>query len=123
MKLLDKKITSEDFSYIMLRILLKDSNVYNLTLKHINLSCGIGTMVKIQYLIWINVKDLMEEELILSYMQKGIIKNCFIEGNFFLSCDTSKIEDAFIDCKYNKEDIIKLLDEFDVYKYFYKITK
>ena len=69
-------------------------------------------MGKIQYLILVELN-----------VKKGIIKNCTIEGDFFLSGEISILEESFIDCKYVREDISKLLDTLDIENYFYKITK
>ncbi len=132
-EVMEENITSEDFRNIMLNSLLKDSKVYNLTEEDI---VAVNKLKEEKFESWdwnygknpvFNINrwkrfDGGRVDFKLD-IKKGVIKGCTIEGDFFLSGDISKVENAFIDCKYVREDICKLLDSLDIDKFFYKITK
>ena len=126
-------ITSENFRDIMLDSLLKNSTTYTLTKEDIK---SINKIQKEKFESWdwnygknpiFNISRYKRfnggrVDFKLN-VRKGIIKNCTIEGDFFLSGEISILEESFIDCKYVREDISKLLDTLDIENYFYKITK
>ena len=126
-------ITSENFRDIMLDSLLKNSTTYTLTKEDIK---SINKIQKEKFESWdfnywknpiFNISRYKRfnggrVDFKLN-VKKGIIKNCTIEGDFFLSGEISILEESFIDCKYVREDISKLLDTLDIENYFYKITK
>lgn len=126
-------ITSENFRDIMLDSLLKNSITYTLTKEDIK--C-INKIQKEKFESWdwnygknpiFNISRYKRfnggrVDFKLN-VKKGIIKNCAIEGDFFLSGDISIVEKSFVDCKYVREDISKLLDILDIENHFYKITK
>lgn len=126
-------ITSENFRDIMLDSLLKNSTTYTLTKEDIK---SINKIQKEKFESWdwnygknpiFNISRYKRfnggrVDFKLN-VKKGIIKNCKIEGDFFLSGEISILEESFIDCKYVREDISKLLDTLDIENYFYKITK
>ena len=132
-EVMEENITSEDFRNIMLNSLLKDSKVYNLTEEDI---VAVNKLKEEKFESWdwnygknpvFNINrwkrfDGGRVDFKLD-IKKGVIKGCTIEGDFFLSGDISKVKNAFIDCKYVREDICKLLDSLDIDKFFYKITK
>ena len=132
-EVIQKDITSEEFRDIMLDNLLKDSKIYTLTEEDI---LKINKIKKEKFESWdwnygknpvfnINRWKRFDGGRIdfKLYVKKGIIKNCAIEGDFFTSSDISKVEKAFINCKYVKDDISNLLDKLNIDKYFYKINK
>lgn len=126
-------ITSENFRDIMLDSLLNNSTTYTLTEEDIK---SITKIQKEKFESWdwnygknpiFNISRYKRfnggrVEFKLN-VKKGIIKNCVIEGDFFLSGDISILEKSFVDCKYVREDISKLLDTLDIENHFYKITK
>ena len=126
-------ITSENFRDIMLDSLLKNSTTYTLTKEDIK---SINKIQKEKFESWywnygknpiFNISRYKRfnggrVDFKLN-VKKGIIKNCTIEGDFFLSGEISILEESFIDCKYVREDISKLLDTLDIENHFYKITK
>ncbi|MCC3667922.1 lipoate--protein ligase [Terrisporobacter mayombei] len=126
-------ITSENFRDIMLDSLLKNSTTYTLTKEDIK---SINKIQKEKFESWdwnygknpiFNISRYKRfnggrVDFKLN-VKKGIIKNCTIEGDFFLSGEISILEESFIDCKYVRENISKLLDTLDIENYFYKITK
>ncbi|WP_434799000.1 lipoate--protein ligase [Terrisporobacter vanillatitrophus] len=132
-EVMDKNITSENFRDIMLKSLLKDSKVYTLTDEDVE---TVNKIKEEKFESWdwnygknpvFNINrwkrfDGGRVDFKLD-IKKGIIKNCVIEGDFFLSGDISNVENAFIDCKYVRDDICKLLEELNIDTYFYKITK
>lgn len=126
-------ITSEDFRDIMLENLLKNSTIYTLTEDDVK---SINKIKEEKFESWdwnygknpifnINRHKRFDGGCVDFKLdvKKGIIKNCTMEGDFFLSGDISIVEKSFINCKYAKEDISKLLDTLDIEKHFYKITK
>lgn len=132
-EVMDKSITSEDFKDIMLKSLLKDSKIYTLTDEDIE---AVNKIKKEKFESWywnygknpvFNINrwkrfDGGRVDFKLD-IKKGIIKDCVIEGDFFLSGDIYKVEKAFINCKYEKDEIYKLLGTLEIDKIFYKITK
>lgn len=132
-EVMKEDITSEEFRDIILNSLLKDSKTYTLIQEDIN---KINKIKKDKFESWdwnygknpvFNINrwkrfDGGRVDFKLD-IKNGIIKNCVIEGDFFLSGDISEIENAFVNCKYVKKDISKLLNEINVNSYFYKITK
>ena len=56
-------------------------------------------------------------------VQKGIIHNCKIYGDFFGVGDVEEVEQALIGTRYEKEELEKALNEIDVQKYFGSIEK
>ena len=126
-------ITSENFRDRMLDSLLKNSTTYTLTKEDIK---SINKIQKEKFESWdwnygknpiFNISRYKRfnggrVDFKLN-VKKGIIKNCTIEGDFFLSGEISILEESFIDCKYVREDISKLLDTLDIENHFYKITK
>lgn len=132
-EVMDKNITSKGFRDIMLKNLLKDSKIYTLTDEDI---LDVNKIKEKKFKSWewnygknpvFNINrwkrfDGGRVDFKLD-IKKGIIKGCAIEGDFFLNGDISNVEKAFINCKYVREDICKLLDTLNIDKYFYKITK
>ena len=55
-------------------------------------------------------------------VEKGIIKNCKIYGDFFGSGEVNVISEAICGCKYEKKNIANILKEIQAEKYFYKIS-
>lgn len=55
-------------------------------------------------------------------VEKGIIKDCKIFGDFFSKIDIDDIEKALIGVKHNYDDIHLALKSFDIGKYFANIT-
>ncbi len=121
-------ITSENFRDIMLDSLLKNSTTYTLTKEDIK---SINKIQKEKFESWdwnygknpiFNISRYKRfnggrVDFKLN-VKKGIIKNCTIEGDFFLSGDISILEKSFVDCKYVREDISKLLDTLDIENLF-----
>lgn len=132
-EVMKENITSEEFRDIILNSLLKDSKTYTLNKQDIN---EINKIKKDKFESWdwnygknpvFNINrwkrfngGRVDFKL---DIKNGIIKTCVIEGDFFLSGDISEVENAFVNCKYVKKDISKLLDDINVNSYFYKITK
>ncbi|MBO1512942.1 lipoate--protein ligase [Metabacillus bambusae] len=56
-------------------------------------------------------------------VQKGLIENCKIYGDFFGVGDVDEVEKALIGTRYEKADLEKALDDIDVQKYFGNIEK
>jgi lipoate-protein ligase A len=56
-------------------------------------------------------------------VNKGILENCKIYGDFFGVGDVSEIENRLKDIRYEKSEIEKALSEIDTSHYFGKITK
>lgn len=132
-EVMDEKITSEDFRNIMLESLLEDSKIYNLTDEDIK---AVNKIEEEKFKSWnwnygknpvFNMNrwkrfDGGRVDFKLD-IKNGIIKNCAIEGDFFLSGDIHKVQQAFVNCKYVKDDISQALDKLDIDSHFYKITK
>ena len=132
-EVMEENITSEEFRDIMLRNLLKGNKVYTLNEEDI---AAVNKIKEEKFESWnwnygknpvFNVErwkrfDGGRVNFKLN-VKKGIIRECTIEGDFFLSGDICRIEEAFVNCKYIKEDLQKILDELDIDKYFYRITK
>ncbi|KMT21623.1 lipoate--protein ligase [Clostridium cylindrosporum] len=55
-------------------------------------------------------------------VEKGIIKNCKIYGDFFSKKDVKDVEDALIGVKHNYDSIHESLKTLDIGKYFSNIT-
>ena len=132
-EVMSETITTEDFRDIMINSLLKNSTTYTLTEDDLK---AISKIQKEKFESWdwnygknplfnINKWKRFDGGRIDFKLdvKKGIIRNCTIEGDFFLNGDISKVEKAFIDCKYVREDVSNLLDKLDIEKHFYKITK
>ena len=56
-------------------------------------------------------------------VQKGIIENCKIYGDFFGAVDVEEVENALTDVRYEKEAIKNVFENIDVKKYFGNIEK
>ncbi|WP_338787461.1 lipoate--protein ligase [Metabacillus sp. FJAT-53654] len=56
-------------------------------------------------------------------VQKGIIENCKIYGDFFGVGDVDEVEKTLMGTRYEKADLEKALDDLDVQKYFGNIEK
>ncbi len=56
-------------------------------------------------------------------IEKGYIKKCMLEGDFFALQDIAKIEQAFENLSYNKEDIQKTLSAFNLSEYILNAPK
>lgn len=56
-------------------------------------------------------------------VNKGIIKACKINGDFFGEGDIEDVSNALCGLRYNKEDITLAIDKLDISKYFYRINK
>ncbi|MCH1626840.1 lipoate--protein ligase [Fredinandcohnia quinoae] len=56
-------------------------------------------------------------------VQKGIVENCKIYGDFFGVGDVSEIEDLLIGTRYEKAELIRALDEVKIQHYFGNISK
>ncbi|KYD26950.1 MULTISPECIES: lipoate--protein ligase [Anoxybacillaceae] len=56
-------------------------------------------------------------------VQKGIIENCKIYGDFFGAGDVSEIEEKLIGKRYEKSEIEKALQDVDIKHYFGNIEK
>jgi lipoate---protein ligase len=56
-------------------------------------------------------------------VQKGIIENCKIYGDFFGIGDVDEVEKTLMGTRYEKADLEKALDDLDVQKYFGNIEK
>ncbi|KYH35274.1 lipoate-protein ligase LplJ [Clostridium tepidiprofundi DSM 19306] len=55
-------------------------------------------------------------------VDKGILKNIKIYGDFFSKCDIADIENALVNVKHNKDDIKKVLSKFNIEDYFSNIS-
>ncbi|OAS83960.1 MULTISPECIES: lipoate--protein ligase [Metabacillus] len=56
-------------------------------------------------------------------VQKGIIENCKIYGDFFGVGDVDEVEKTLMGTRYEKADLEKALDDLDIQKYFGNIEK
>lgn len=56
-------------------------------------------------------------------VEKGIIKNCKIYGDFFGIGEINMISKALCGCKYEKKSIENILKEIEIERYFYKISR
>ena len=56
-------------------------------------------------------------------VQKGIIENCKIYGDFFGIGDVDEVEKTLMGTRYEKADLEKALDDLDIQKYFGNIEK
>ena len=56
-------------------------------------------------------------------VNKGVIKQCRIFGDFFTTGDISDIEEAFINLRHDKAVIRERLCDFDIEKYFHNMTQ
>lgn len=56
-------------------------------------------------------------------VEKGIIENCKIYGDFFGVGDVSEIENRLKHIRYEKQEIEKALTDLDISHYFGKVTK
>ena len=52
------------------------------------------------------------------FVEKGIITDFKIYGDFFGKIPVATLEELFIDIRYEREDIIKKLNGMDVKEYF-----
>ncbi|MGL6106739.1 lipoate--protein ligase [Romboutsia sp.] len=131
---LDKDIDSVQFRDIMLESLLKKSSgTYKLTEEDINRVNKIskekfetwewnyGASPKFNLTRWKRFTGGKVEFSI--NVNKGILEACKINGDFFGEGEIEDVENALVGCKYNKEEIDKLIDKIDISKYFYRITK
>ncbi len=55
-------------------------------------------------------------------INKGIIENAVIYGDYFGQKDSNEVEKLLIGCKHEQEEIRKLLEGIDVDTYFHKMT-
>lgn len=130
----DKSVDSLEFKDIMLRSLLKESNlIYKLTrddIKRVNEICSekfktwnwnYGSSPKFNIFKWKRFTGGKIEFNI--DVSKGLIKNLKISGDFFCKGDIEDIINLLLGCRYNKEDIQKRLENIDITKYLYKIDK
>lgn len=129
----DKNIDSLMFRDIMLESLLKNTNsTYKLTDKDIE---RINEIAKDKFESWdwnygaspkFNITKSSrykggKVEFKIN-VNKGMIENCSINGDFFGEGEIEDVTNALCGCKYNKEDIRHVLNNIDVHKYFYKIS-
>ncbi|MBD8067613.1 lipoate--protein ligase [Bacillus sp. PS06] len=56
-------------------------------------------------------------------VQKGVIENCKIYGDFFGVGDVSEIEQLLTGTRYNKQDIENVLEDVEIKHYFGNVTK
>ncbi|KKI90950.1 lipoate--protein ligase, partial [Bacillus sp. SA1-12] len=56
-------------------------------------------------------------------VQKGVIENCKIYGDFFGVGDVKEVEQALIGTRYDKSELERMLQEIDVKAYFGNIEK
>lgn len=130
----DKDIDALEFKDIMLKSLLKNTNkVYNLTEEDIK---RVNEIAKEKFETWewnygaspkFNITkgkryDGGKVEFRIN-VEKGTIKDVSINGDFFGEGDVEDISKVLCGCRYNKEDVINVLDTIDTEKYFYKIKK
>ncbi|MEG0856865.1 MAG: lipoate--protein ligase [Terrisporobacter sp.] len=131
---LDKKMDALEFKELMLDSLLKESQgVYKLNeedIKRVNeikkekfetWEWNYGASPKFNITKWKRYDGGKVEFKI--DVNKGIIQNCVINGDFFGEGEVSDITSSLLGCKYNKEDIKNILSKIDIDKYFYKINK
>lgn len=57
------------------------------------------------------------------YVKKGIIGNIKFFGDFFSSCEIGELENKFLGIKYEKEEIVKILENVDIERYMHNINK
>ncbi len=131
---IDTSINETEFKSLMLKYLLKESKgIYKLTEEDIE---RVNEISKEKFEAWewnygsspkFNIKKgkrLPGGKIEFNMdIKKGYIHEITINGDFFSCGDVSIVEKHLIGCKYEKDSISKLLDEIDVTKYFYKITK
>lgn len=128
----DKSIDSVKFKNIMLESLLEKSNsTYKLTEDDIN---RVNEIAREKFESWewnygaspkFNIKKWKRFEggkvEFNIDVKKGIIASCKINGDFFGQGNIEDIENALCGCKYNKEDIVKVVNSIDISGYFYKV--
>lgn len=131
---LDGKIDALKFKEIMLKSLLRESNkIYKLTEEDVKRVKEIskdkfetwdwnyGASPKFNITKWKRFNGGKVEFKM--NIDKGIIKDVDISGDFFGEGEIEDISKSICGCKYNKEEIVKALDNIEIEKYFYKIGK
>jgi lipoate-protein ligase A len=56
------------------------------------------------------------------FVKDGIIKECQINGDFFFVGDINELQNIFIGCKYDKQELEKKLCSNDIVNSFHLIT-
>ncbi len=57
------------------------------------------------------------------YVKKGIITNIKFFGDFFSSSEIGGLENKFLGIKYEKEEVLKILENVDIERYMHNINK
>lgn len=55
-------------------------------------------------------------------ISKGYIKECHLYGDFFLNGDIIEFQNAIMNCKYDKSELLKIFKKIKIDNYFYQIT-
>lgn len=131
---LSEDVDSIKFKDMMLESLLKESSgVYNLTKEDIK---RVEEIAKEKFETWEwNYGKSPKFEIVKGKrldggkvefrinVDKGIIKECKINGDFFGEGEIEDISNLLCGCRYNKEDILNILENIDINKYFYRVNK
>ncbi|SCG96020.1 Lipoate-protein ligase LplJ [uncultured Clostridium sp.] len=131
---LDKDISTLEFKEIMLESLLKNTkNIYTLTDEDLY---RVNEISKERFESWnwnygaspkFNITKSKrysggKVEFKIN-IDKGIIRDIFINGDFFGEGEVEDISKLLSGCRYSKESIIEVINSIDIEKYFYKISK
>lgn len=130
----NESIDSLEFRDLMLDSLLKESRgVYKLTeddIKRVNQIAkekfetwewNYGESPRFNVLKWKRYNGGKVEFRI--NVDKGIIQSVAINGDFFGEGEIEDISSYLCGCKYNKEEVEKVLNNIDIEKYFHKINR
>lgn len=131
---LEKDIDAIKFRDIMLKSLLKNvDNIYKLTEEDIQ---RVNEIAKEKFETWewnygaspkFNISKWKRFEggkvSFNMNVKKGIIEDCSINGDFFGEGNIEDVSKALCGCKYNKEDITKVISNIDIPRYFFKVNK
>lgn len=129
----DKEIDSLKFKDIMLESLLKKANgTYKLTEEDIervneiakekfeSWEWNFGASPKFNITKGLRLKGGKVEFRI--NVNKGIIEECSINGDFFGEGEIEDVTNELCGCRYNKADIMGVLNNIEVHKYFHNIS-
>lgn len=130
---ISNEMTSVEFRDLMLEYLLKGMQKYTLTNEDIS---RINQIKSSKFESWdwnfgktpqFNITKESRFEggklVVCSFVKNGIIEDINFYGDFFAKDDINKLRDYLTGCKYEMEDVEKVLIDKNVEKFFYNISR
>lgn len=130
---IEHEMTSNEFKDLMLEFLLKDMQKYTLTSGDIK---KINQIKESKFESWdwnfgktphFNITKESRFEggklIVCSFVKNGVIEEINFYGDFFAKDDINKLRDQLKGCKYEREDVERILIEKKVEDFFYNISR